>query len=90
MQEKLDWYDQVRWDRLNKATTVVVALAIGQRMNSRERYTWPKQQTLAKDCGLAVRTVRDEIKRLIANGHLRKVKRGRGNLNAYAWILRPE
>lgn len=86
-QEKLDWFDQIRFDRRIKAETVVVGLAIGQRISRTERCAWPKQKTLAADTGLSERQVRTEIRSLIENEHLRKFKRGRGNLNAYAWIL---
>jgi hypothetical protein len=39
--EKLRWFDQIRLDRRLAPATVVVALAIGQRVNSRTREAWP-------------------------------------------------
>lgn len=55
-------------------------------MAKEKNQTSPSQETLAKECGVSIRTVVRSIQHLIDYPLLRVEKSGEGNFNAYYFI----
>jgi len=68
-------------------TQKLVAYTIGQRMNAEGR-SWPSVPTIAKESGLALRTVKSRYKEIVKAGLLEVERgRGRGKSNNYQAVI---
>jgi Helix-turn-helix domain len=68
-------------------TEKFVLLVLADYHNTDERETWPSMPTLAADCLMEERSVREIIGRLVEKGFLFRVTGGgRGRKNAYKFI----
>jgi hypothetical protein len=88
------WQEQIHTDRETipnakpiSAFDFRLAYAITQYTNKHSRKAWPKQETLAADLGVDVRTVGRGIANLVKRGHLNVTRRGREQSAIYRMIL---
>jgi Helix-turn-helix domain len=88
------WQEQIHTDRETipnakpiSAFDFRLAYAITQYTNKHSRKAWPKQETLAADLGVDVRTVGRGIANLVRRGDLSVTRRGREQSAIYRMIL---
>jgi hypothetical protein len=88
------WQEQIHTDRETipnakpiSAFDFRLAYVITQYKNKHSRKAWPKQETLAADLGVDVRTVGRGIANLVKRGHLNVTRRGREQSAIYRMIL---
>jgi hypothetical protein len=88
------WQEQIHTDRETipnakpiSAFDFRLAYAITQYTNKHSRKAWPKQETLAANLGVDVRTVGRGIANLVRRGHLSVTRRGREQSAIYRMIL---
>ncbi len=82
---KLDLLDRIVLDRRASHLACRLADLLGGKYVNREcGYAWPGQETLARELGVCVNTLKTAERQLVTLGYLEiKPNRGRGNTNLY-------
>lgn len=89
-QRKRHWLGRICSEHDLPAAAFKVAYSLGCRFNlGHGGAAWPSQAVLARECGMAERTLRDATAALQSAGYLRKKRGGQGETTRY-WMRFPE
>lgn len=88
VRQKLDWYDQVTFDRRLAHRSVRIAHAIGKHFNGESGSTFIAHETLADRLGISTKSVERSVMELERHGYLAVIRpRGRSRANVYAPVI---
>ena len=90
--QRFAWNDRIMLDPAISDLQFRVAVVLSNRyLSFAKGYAWPKQEDLAADLGLGIRTIQYALNALVDAGYLgREVAHGRGRNNRYWLILDTE
>jgi hypothetical protein len=87
--DQFDWLRQVAFDTGSPPVASRLAIALTRYFNrEHDGWAWMSQAALARDLGIAIRTVRQGLAGLVDRGHLITKRRGKMETNLYHLALK--